>query len=386
MGKAEEELCELLKKVPPEIKESFGEICFAKSAENAHWWPALIFDPRSFLHNREVVDLARRNLGKRYLVFFFENQDAFAAIPKTWIMPWDKGVEKEYDKGRSVRNASKSRKEQFQRAMDLANEAFEGGSSGDSESGEMEFNSQIDSDMEDHSLASRIPRVIGGNSTIFDLCPDFDWKSIREVVRKEVDAASPSEYPETVAKENLQSISQKSGKSQVQVSLGGKSMYIGLFSDQRKASFAVTLFRQKMKAAMDEFDRDDTTLGPHSEFGDKAGQKKATTGSPQDDAKSSPKPVPFGTFTDRKPIRSRSRSKAKSNEKTQTNTKNDTASQQKPPQQPLPKKKGKKLDSQQDKTDLPEKTPLPPLSDHERNELLLNTSLCHYYLLPLSQL
>ena len=107
------------------MTERFGEICFAKSAENAHWWPALIFDPRSFLHNREVVELTRRNLGKRYLVFFFENQDAFAAIPKAWIMTWEEACDKGYDKGKSVRNASKSRKEQFEKAMDLANEAFE---------------------------------------------------------------------------------------------------------------------------------------------------------------------------------------------------------------------------------------------------------------------
>lgn len=166
MGKAEEEFGILLKNIPPHMVKRFGEICFAKSAENAHWWPALIFDPRSFLHNSAVAELARRNLGKRYLVFFFENQDAFAAIPENWIMKWDEAVEKQYNKGKSVQSASMSRRLQFQRAMDLANEAFEGGTSGDSVSDTMELNSPTDSDNEEASLSPRIPRIIGGSSDI----------------------------------------------------------------------------------------------------------------------------------------------------------------------------------------------------------------------------
>ena len=368
MGKAEEEFGSLFRNVPPEMSERFGEICFAKSAENAHWWPALIFDPRSFLHNREVVDLARKNLGKRYLVFFFENQDAFAAIPKKWIMTWDQAVEKEFDKGRSVRKASKSRKEQFERAMKLANGANEEGSSHDSESDDMEFDSQSDSES---SSSPRIPRVIGVEPTIFDLRPDFDWKPIRNEVRQEVEAASPSKYPEKVEDE-LSVTRRASGKSQAQMFMSGKHLYIGLFSDQLKAALAVNLFRKKMKAAMDALEK--AKKAPKK----RPRRKKRSVGSTPDVVGSSPRTeVEFGTFADKKPMGWRSRSAKKANRETNDNTEIDHMSQspqRKPPPQPK---------------DRPEKIttpPPPPLSNRERNELLLKTSLSQYYLLPLSQL
>jgi len=398
MENAEEELGDLIRKVPTDMAERFGEICFAKSAENAHWWPALIFDPRSFLHNRQVVDLAHRNLGKRYLVFFFENQNAFAAIKKTWIMTWEEGVEKEYDKGKSVKNASKCRREQFDRAMNLASEAFQ---DGDSELGETEFDSMMETDVEEHveeqSLSSRIPREIGGDATIFDLRPDFDWKSVRDAVRKEVEAASPSEYPEYPEKfEKLfQTVSVRhSGKSQAQLKIGERQLYIGMFSEQNKAAYAVQLFRQKLDAAIEEFEKDDTTLAPDSGFGDttydrkKASHDFASSGA---DSLSKTSDFPFGSFTDKRPFRWRHRSVAKTKRKTQKDTAIDHILQQMP--QKKTEKPEEKLDSQQDKTDLqlqipPPKPqpPPPPLSDQERNELLLSTPFCQYYLLPLSQL
>jgi hypothetical protein len=384
MGKAEEELGDLIRKVPTDMAERFGEICFAKSAENAHWWPALIFDPRSFLHNRQVVDLAHRNLGKRYLVFFFENQDAFAAIKKTWIMTWEEGVEKEYDKGRSVRNASKCRREQFDRAMNLASEAFK---DGDSESGETEFDSMMETDIEEHveeqSLSSRIPREIGGNTNIFDLRPDFDWKSVRDAVRKEVEAASPSKYPEKFEK-LFQNVSERlSGKSQAQIKIGEKQFYIGMFSEQRKAAYAVQLFRQKLDATIEEFQKDDTTLAPDSGFGDTSYDRKKSShdfASSSADSLSKNSNFPFGSFTHKRPFRSRHRSVAKIKRKTQINTEIDHILQQMPPKKT--DKPGKQLQIP------PPKQPPPPpsLSDQERDELLLSTPFCQYYLLPLSQL
>lgn len=263
MGKTKEEFGMLLQNVPPQMLDRFGEICFAKSAENAHWWPALIFDPRSFLHNREVVELARRNLGKRFLVYFFENQDAFAAIPEKWVLTWNEAVKKQYDKGKSVQNASMSRKEQFQRAMDLANEALEDDSSSSgSVSDTMELNSPVGSDTEDDPLPRRIPRIIGGS-------PD----------------------------------------------------------------------------------------------------------------------IVFGTFTDKGPIGRRSRSAAKSQNDSNTNSKVDHVLEQKTETSPTPQSSpvtaSKKVNSPEKK---PSPPPLPPLSDQERNELLLNTPFSQYYILPLSQL
>eukprot|EP00531_Pseudo-nitzschia_arenysensis_P006472 CAMPEP_0116122016 /NCGR_PEP_ID=MMETSP0329-20121206/3995_1 /TAXON_ID=697910 /ORGANISM="Pseudo-nitzschia arenysensis, Strain B593" /LENGTH=801 /DNA_ID=CAMNT_0003615847 /DNA_START=137 /DNA_END=2542 /DNA_ORIENTATION=+ len=398
-GKAQEEFGILIKNLPSEMTERFGEICFAKSAENAHWWPALIFDPRSFLHNPEVVDLARRNLGKRYLVFFFENQDAFAAIPKRWIMTWDEAVEKDFDKGKSVRNASKSRKLQFERAMTLATGAFEEASFQDSESDDSEFHSPSDSDIEDSSLSSRIPRVIGGNSSIFDVVPDFDWKPIRSEVRQEVEDASPSEYPETVENE-AHVTRKKTGKSQVQVFFGGRHLYIGMFSDVRKAAYAVKLFKEKMQVASDAFEKNNTLAPPRKKrlYG-----KKIVHSNPPSVVGPSPESqIDFGTFTDKKPIGRRTRLVPRAKRKIKTTTKVDHVLQQTPPQPKPPERKTqpqsperteKKHDLREEEKESPEKTPTtplmpmpPPLSDRERNELLLKTSLCQYYLLPLSQL
>jgi len=390
MDKAEEVLGDPLKNCPPEMSERFGEICFAKSAQSAHWWPALIFDPRSFLHNREVVELCRKNLGKRYLVFFFENQDAFAAIPKKWIITWDEGVAKEYDKGKSVKHASKSRKEQFERAMEIANEAFEDISKCDSESGETEYDLPSDhSDIEEDSLPSRIPREIGGATTIFDLMPNFDWKPIREEVRKEVEAADPSEWPQMheASKQVNGSVNHRaSGKWQAQVSMSskGKHLYIGMFPFQRKAAFAVQLFLEKMKAAMEAYQTEDSSLAPtQSESSAPVGGKKPSRGAVSDETLtelSSKIEIPFGSFTDNKPKRSKSKRERKEAIAEMERMK---------PKPPPPKKVEKKVDPPEDKKDIPAEItppPLPPLSERERNELLSNTPLCYYYLLPLSEL
>jgi hypothetical protein len=126
MAQDRKEFTKLIKTIPEEMRSRFGEVCFSKSAERAHFWPAMLFDPRTFLHNREVVELCRRNLGKRYLVFYFENQDAFAAVPKSWIVSWDEGVKKEYDKGKNVSHASKGRQEQYKVALEAARLAMLG--------------------------------------------------------------------------------------------------------------------------------------------------------------------------------------------------------------------------------------------------------------------
>jgi hypothetical protein len=80
----------------------------------------MIFDPRTFLQNKDVVELSKRNMGKRNLVFYFENQEAFAAVPEAWILTWNEGVEREFDKGKAVRTASGSRRQQFFKALDTA--------------------------------------------------------------------------------------------------------------------------------------------------------------------------------------------------------------------------------------------------------------------------
>mmetsp|Transcript_9683 Transcript_9683/g.28858 ORF Transcript_9683/g.28858 Transcript_9683/m.28858 type:complete len:370 (+) Transcript_9683:90-1199(+) len=365
----------------------FGEICFAKSAENAHWWPALIFDPRSFLHNPQVVELARRNLGKRYLVFFFENQDAFAAIPKTWIVTWEEGVKKEFDRGKSVRHASKARKEQFERAMDLANEAFAAAAAGGYSDTETEFGSQGESESDHYSDTSdidSIPKEIGVKSSTFELDPEFDWRAVRDEAIREAKAASPSEYPKEISHDISKSMLERpGGKIMVQRYFGKRMLYVGTFLDQYEAAFATELFLKKMRESLAAVQNDDDTLYPRSissgainenESGTNLTPSERATKTPADESKKSDSPS-FGTFTDKRPYRSRFRSVANRMVPIALSNARIIHSLQSP----------KKVDPTEEKREL--QTQIPPcLNGRERDELLLSTSFCHYYLLPLSEL
>lgn len=242
MAKAEINMENLIRDVPSKMRERFGEICFAKTSENAHWWPALIFDPRSFLHNPEVVDLARRNIGKRYLVFFFENQDAFAAIPVKWIVSWEEGVNKGFDRGKSVRNASVSRKAQFFRAMNLAMEGLED---------EPEFTDSSDED--DLATENSSPRLKyptkWSTLSVYDFDPDFDWGPLKEEALREAEAVSPSQYPKVLTRTvNIL----PSGNWQVTIFIGRprESHHFSTFDCPYKACFASDRLEKKLELAM----------------------------------------------------------------------------------------------------------------------------------------
>eukprot|EP00536_Pseudo-nitzschia_multiseries_P006548 jgi/Psemu1/193359/e_gw1.140.20.1 len=350
----------------------FGEICFAKSAESAHWWPALIFDPRSFLHNPQVVELARRNLGKRYLVFFFENQDAFAAIPKTWIVAWEEGVKRGFDKGKSVRHASKARKGQFERAMDLANEAFADVAAGGYSDTETEFGSQSYFDNDHYSRTSdrdSVPREIDIENSNIELDPNFDWRAVRDEAIKETKAASPSQYPKEISSDISKSLSPRpGGRYLAQRYFGKRVLYIGTFLDEHKAAFAIELFLRKMRQALCALQHDDDTLDPRT------ARSAVSSKSPSKKSKKPDSSSSFGTFTDKRPYRPQARSVARGTTKAPSDT-GFVHSLQSP----------KKVDPLPEKTEL--QTQIPPrLSDIERDKLLLSTSLCHYYLLPLTEL
>mmetsp|Transcript_36862 Transcript_36862/g.41174 ORF Transcript_36862/g.41174 Transcript_36862/m.41174 type:complete len:880 (+) Transcript_36862:49-2688(+) len=429
--KAEENLGKLIHRVPSEMMERFGEICFAKSAENAHWWPALIFDPRSFLHNAEVVELARRNLGKRYLVFFFENQDAFAAIPKTWIMSWEDGIEKEFDKGRCVRHASKNRRHQFQRAMDAAKAAFEDDpaiitdSPTKSKSNGMEFDSQMHDDSEERSFlqqnefvlcsicgkegeefqtsissnndwqcsscqgsargsrnrtSSSIRNISNEVSEVKELSTE-EWILIKEEVLKEVEETSPSRYPELIDKELLKGVTMKSsGKWQSQPFIDGKLRYVGMFQDKRKAAFAAQLVRNKIpSSASATIDHDNANSDPVP----KSSVPFPTSTALSFKHHSSKHESDFGSFIDKKPSRSKKRSAVTMTQKTQVNNEIVHSLQQSRQESPEKKRLQEKAE---EKRKLQLRSPPQHLQEHERNELLLSASFCNYYVLPLSEM
>jgi hypothetical protein len=428
--KAETNLGKLIRKVPSEMMERFGEICFAKSAENAHWWPALIFDPRSFLHNAEVVELASRNLGKRYLVFFFENQDAFAAVPKAWIMPWEIGIEKEFDSGKSVRHASKNRRHQFQRAMDAAKTAFEDDSTGTADSPrKLKSNSQMDCDNEEQPFRQRDGFVLcsicgkNGDELHTSISSNDDWQCstcqgstkgrnkasssnlkvssgvsefkeisteewhvIKDEVLKEVEGASPSSYPEVIDDDVMKGVTKKSsGKWQSQPYIGDKLRYVGMFEDKKKAAFAAQLVRNKLSLpASNIVSHGNANSDPVSQ--DSVAPPTSTVLSSKQH--SSKREIGFGSFVDKKPSTSKYRSTARMARKTEVNKEivhSLQQSRQESPKKKQSQEKTKSREKVQEKRELQMRSPT-RLQEHERNELLLSASFCNYYLLPLSEI
>lgn len=396
--KAETKLGKLICKVPSEMMERFGEICFAKSAENAHWWPALIFDPRSFLHNAEVVELARRNLGKRYLVFFFENQDAFAAISKSWIMSWEEGIEKEYDKGRCVRHASKNRRYQFERAMDAAKTAFEDDSTGALESprksipNHMAYGAQMGDDNQDrdgfenihHAEEVPIEPPKANESLIFREINSKEWQLMKAEVLKEVEEAKPSMYPTIIDDEILRGVTFKSsGKWQCQPYIGEKLRYVGMFHNKRKATFAAQLVRKKLMLPVPT-----TTTHGNFNFDPVSQQSVSSSGSTGLTSKqqSLKRETSFGSFVDKKPNRSNYHSSARIAKKTKPQANNEiNRSLQQPRQDSEEKQPPKKKLKLQEKPEMHGRGPT-RLQEHERYELLSSASFCSYYILPLSEI
>lgn len=124
-AKDQKDLDRAINDLPANIVAKFGEICWARSSDKAEWWPAEICDPRSFLTNQQVVDLARRSIGKKFLVFFFEYQETpFDAVPESRILGWEEGVEKGLHTGRQIRKSNKTRMRKFHDALATAQTEF----------------------------------------------------------------------------------------------------------------------------------------------------------------------------------------------------------------------------------------------------------------------
>jgi hypothetical protein len=267
----------------------------------------MIFDPRSFLQNTDVVELCKRNLGKRNLVFYFENQEAFAAVPDAWIVTWEEGVKKEYDKGKPVRSASKQRQEQYQQALEAARLAMLGSADVDSKHSESTQEESVGSqaeatpasplkEVDDDTVqcskcgktmevsegpvlqdgywhchtCSKVPvpptpkpipapRPVppppssslslptrNGGSADAKALADANWNSARNHALGAV--ADNTEQKVEIDDEILKGITQRpSGKWQAQVYYAGKSRYIGVFPNRHQAALAFKLVRSKLR-------------------------------------------------------------------------------------------------------------------------------------------
>jgi hypothetical protein len=238
----------------------FGEIIWAKSAEKGHWWPSLIFDPRSFLGNPEVVALAKKYLGKRYLVYFFETLDSFGAIQEQWIHKWEEGMKRHYDTGKVVQGASKKRIHRFRQALEAAKTALEDSTFNPESdtSSDPEDSDQIIDGAQNFEAEKPSPQIEGSvdwdsgcqheNPTNQEESVPLEsqWLSVRDWALLEM-ARSRDEAPVQIDDETSRGITMRSsGKWQAQLYFHGKSRYIGMFNTREEAALAFKLVRTRL--------------------------------------------------------------------------------------------------------------------------------------------
>ena len=83
------------------------------------WWPACIYDPR--LTQGGARQLAKKNFGKKHLVYFFECHEApFAVMGDSKLCQWEEGLMEEYNLGKTARSTGKNRGTIFERALQAA--------------------------------------------------------------------------------------------------------------------------------------------------------------------------------------------------------------------------------------------------------------------------
>ncbi|CAB9505396.1 PHD and RING finger domain-containing protein 1 [Seminavis robusta] len=112
-------LNEIVNSLPREFTSRFGEVCWANGGSNYGYWPACVFDPR--LTEGSARQTAKKNLGKKHLVYFFECHEApFAVLTNNKILPWYAGLAENLHLGKSARSAGKQRALQFQHALQAA--------------------------------------------------------------------------------------------------------------------------------------------------------------------------------------------------------------------------------------------------------------------------
>ncbi|KAL9186590.1 hypothetical protein ACHAXT_005828 [Thalassiosira profunda] len=105
----------LVSALSPAYTSRFGEIVWAAGGQGFGWWPACIYDPRLTVGGAR--QLARKNLGKRHLIYFFEcNEAPFTVLGDNKLTPWDDGFIEEYDLGKVAKSGGKNRFVHFERA------------------------------------------------------------------------------------------------------------------------------------------------------------------------------------------------------------------------------------------------------------------------------
>ena len=105
--------------LPTEFTSRFAEICWAQGGVGYGWWPCCIYDPRLTVGSARQE--ARRHLGKRHLVYFFQCSDTpFSVLAETKIMSWIKGLAENLHLGKAAASYSRARYQLFQKAFQAA--------------------------------------------------------------------------------------------------------------------------------------------------------------------------------------------------------------------------------------------------------------------------
>ena len=105
-------LCRLTRSCLPAPHPHAGGVGFG-------WWPACIYDPR--LTQGGARQLAKKNVGKKHLVYFFECHEApFAVMGDSKLCQWEEGLMEEYNLGKTARSTGKNRGTIFERALQAA--------------------------------------------------------------------------------------------------------------------------------------------------------------------------------------------------------------------------------------------------------------------------
>ncbi|KAL7547166.1 hypothetical protein ACHAWF_010482 [Thalassiosira exigua] len=118
-ARGDDGLDSLVSALPPTYTSRFGEIVWAAGGVGFGWWPACIYDPRLTVGGAR--QLARKNLGKRHLIYFFEcNEAPFTVLGDSRLTKWDDGFVEEYDLGKVAKSGGKNRYAHFERALHVA--------------------------------------------------------------------------------------------------------------------------------------------------------------------------------------------------------------------------------------------------------------------------
>mmetsp|Transcript_21764 Transcript_21764/g.47293 ORF Transcript_21764/g.47293 Transcript_21764/m.47293 type:complete len:475 (+) Transcript_21764:124-1548(+) len=117
--KDDDGLDSLVSGLPPSYTSRFGEIIWAAGGVGFGWWPACVYDPRLTVGGAR--QLARKNLGKRHLIYFFEcNEAPFTVLGDNRLTKWEDGFIEEYDLGKVAKSGGKNRYTHFERALTVA--------------------------------------------------------------------------------------------------------------------------------------------------------------------------------------------------------------------------------------------------------------------------